>query len=468
MKTFFVDTNLFLQCKPLEELPWHEISDEAESLLLLISPTVMAEIDRLKSDGNSRRARRAKKANSLFREILRSKTKVIREAGPHVEITFSPTLKSKIAKPDSLDLSRMDDKIIYEAYVYAQGSFGVALLTHDTSPMLKAQRCNLKYCEIPDDWLLPPEPDERDKRIFNLETRVNKLEKTYPQIEMEIQDANGHSIKSLSIIVITYDTLSNQMVKELVTEVEKRSPLITEFKSPSRNLRSSNQPFAIFRPPSEEKIRAYKEKEYPGWLDKVKGFYSSLDRRLEIPRRHVNTSFVLKNSGMVPAENVRIKFSALGGLLFMPPDHEITYDIYKSFPSPPSPPEGEWTSYAVPHEGLFPSVNKFPDWIPTRAENRDRNSFYWKDRPDNYKALWVFECDEFRHQLEPECFGINLFVPRKNDFLRGTVECVVSASNLPEPFKQILPIEIKYIKGDTEKETVRLLDQVLPRITISR
>lgn len=467
MKTLFVDTNLFLQCKPLEELPWQEISDGDDCLLLLISPPVMDEIDHLKSDGNSRRARRAKIANSLFREILRSKIqkKVIRETGPHVEITFSPTLKSKIAKPDSLDLNCMDDKIIYEAYIYAQGSLGVALLTLDTSPMLKAQRCNLKYFEIPDDWLLPPEPDERDKRIFNLETRVNKLEKSYPQIEMEVQDANGRSIESLYIKVSTYETLSDQKLKELVETVEKRSPLVMEFNSPSKNLRAPNHPLALFKPPSEEKIKAYKMKEYPEWLDKVKNFYSSLDRRLELPCRHANISFVLKNSGVVPAENVRVKFTALGELLFMHPDNKITYDIFKAFPPPPSPPEGEWTSYGLPFEGFFRSPTTSPNWVPPIVNNRDRNSFYWKDRPNNYKNQWLFECDEFRHQLEPKYFKVNLFVPRKSIISRGAIECVVSASNLPEPFKLILPIEIEYTKGDTEAEAALLLNKTLPIIT---
>lgn len=470
MKTLFVDTNLFLQCKSLEELPWYEISDGNDYIVLLISPPVISEIDRLKSDRNSRRAKRARKANSLFREILHSdeQIKVVRDTAPHVEITFSPPLKTEIAKPESLDLNCMDDKIIYEVYVYAQSSFEAALLTNDTSPMLKAQRCGLNYFEIPDGWLLSPEPDERDKQISKLELRIKKLESASPQIEMEAQDINGRFLESLLIKVITYDHLSDQKIKELVEEAGKRSPLVKEFKIPSKHL-SSPISFSLFKPPSEEKIRAYKEEEYPEWLNKIKSFYASFENVLEAPCRQATIFFVLKNSGIIPAENVRVKFRALGGGLFIPPQENIEYNILKNFPIPPSPPEGELVSRGIrPSEfRKIPTYSPLPESLTRIARNKDRNAFYWKNgKPDNYENSWVFECDEFRHQLEPETFTIRLFVPKESDISGGAIECIVSASNLPEPFKLILPIKIEYIKGNTEAESARILDEVLPKITI--
>jgi hypothetical protein len=66
MKVLFLDSNLFLQCRELHELPWNEIAPDEKEILLAISRPVQREIDKLKHDGNDRRAKRARKANSLW------------------------------------------------------------------------------------------------------------------------------------------------------------------------------------------------------------------------------------------------------------------------------------------------------------------------------------------------------------------------------------------------------------------
>lgn len=51
MKTLFLDTNLFIQCREIT-LPWNEIVRD-DSILLLIPRTVQEEIDRNKHNGNT-------------------------------------------------------------------------------------------------------------------------------------------------------------------------------------------------------------------------------------------------------------------------------------------------------------------------------------------------------------------------------------------------------------------------------
>src|SRR5260221_7173731 len=70
-KILFPDTNIFLQCKALNELQWSDAID-ADEIELLIGAPVQDEIDRLKNDGNQRRARRARDTNRLFRDVLAS------------------------------------------------------------------------------------------------------------------------------------------------------------------------------------------------------------------------------------------------------------------------------------------------------------------------------------------------------------------------------------------------------------
>lgn len=65
----FPDTNVFIQCRPLEDLDWSEWTDFDE-VHLLVCRTVQREIDHQKNRGNDRVGRRARKVSSLFRDIV--------------------------------------------------------------------------------------------------------------------------------------------------------------------------------------------------------------------------------------------------------------------------------------------------------------------------------------------------------------------------------------------------------------
>jgi predicted ribonuclease YlaK len=237
MKILFLDTNIFLQCRDLRDLPWDQVVG-SENLLLLISRPVQEEIDRLKHDRNSRRAKRARKASSFIREIILTKdTRLsIRESAPRVEISFPPPLIKQGGLPSILDLTRGDDQIIAEAFAFknAYPDADVAILTHDTNPILTAERCGLPYVMIPDDWLLPPEPDVRDKKIEELERRLKELERACPQIEVVSQDSEGSDIDSLAISVLPYRMPTESELNMLVAEVQTKHPMVTELEEPGK------------------------------------------------------------------------------------------------------------------------------------------------------------------------------------------------------------------------------------------
>ena len=79
----FPDTNLFIQCRPLEQLDWSEWAEFAEVRLIVCRP-VQREIDNQRSRGNSRVAHRARKTYGTFREILSSESrfKLLNNSGP--------------------------------------------------------------------------------------------------------------------------------------------------------------------------------------------------------------------------------------------------------------------------------------------------------------------------------------------------------------------------------------------------
>lgn len=132
---FFADTNLLLQCEDLDKLSWSDVTT-ADRILVIVPKAVQIEIDRLKGDGNKRRARRARRANGLLRSAIQAPDFVIpiRTARPAVDLALAPETLKVRSRAEGLDLSCPDDAIIADAWALQCLVRGiiVSILTHDT------------------------------------------------------------------------------------------------------------------------------------------------------------------------------------------------------------------------------------------------------------------------------------------------------------------------------------------------
>lgn len=475
MKVYFLDTNVFLQCRDLKDLPWHELADK-QDLLLLIPRTVQEEIDRQKSDGNTRRGKRARNASTFFREIILSNDTriVLLDSNPRVEISF-PDTKSSSAIPavDFLDLTRPDDSIINELCIYQREheDLQVVLLTHDTNPMLTCKKIGVSFLVVPDTWLLQPEPDPRDKRINELEQKLKNIERSLPQIECRIHDKDGVDLTFACFDIATYTALSEAEVEELVSEICTRRPMKENFDEPKPS-RLSAPLFAdstlskhvlgfewIYKKPTADEIDEYKSVIYPKWVESLKSFYKKLHSSLGLSGHHFAIEIELTNNGSKPAENLVLEIEAVGGLLLTTSKRKEQL-IGKASTVPPSEPEyphGQWvqrkfgfsrldldpysSAYQV-QERRFGSIRNI--------QKRDKNAFYRKDGNSGiYSKEWTFECDEFRHKVERKVFKIIVFVPPKQLTRKGAISVTVTAKNLPEPSKVVLPIAVNYTSVGT-------------------
>ena len=480
MKVIFLDTNIFIQCRDIEQLPWGGLFEKEEHIILVIPRTVQEEIDRFKQEGKSRRAKRARKANSFIRKVILSEdTKIlIKDEKPLIEISFSPPMSNDCRLPAFLDLSRPDDRIIAEILRYRNKypDHDVSILTHDTNPLLTAKRCGLSYYIVPDNWLLPPEPDSRDKKILELDNRIRELEKNYPVIEVTSADVNGNKADRFSIEVLLYDKLTEDEIDEIIKDILQKNPMKTDFSDTSaeesgHQIGKFNTPFdglfgyrRKYIPPTSEEIERYQNEEYPKWIENVKKYLISLPEEFQKLTCTFSMSVKISNNGSMPAENIIIVFKALGDIYFAPPSHDDNQDKEADeliFPSPPRPPEGRWV---VQENSILDSIERLNQLtrvnitpisplkgFPIAPKQRDRNAFYWKDgRPTVPTKTWIFECDEFRHKIEPEIFNVKiLFVPNKKGNTKCAVECLISAKNLPEPVKHYINLNVSYVQVDT-------------------
>jgi len=484
MKTLFLDTNVLIQCRVLDQLPWREISKN-EDISLLISRPVQEEIDLMKHDGNSRRAKRSRAATTLIRSILLSEISkvVIQDSGPHVEVAFAPPIALKESPFSFLDLSKIDDRIIVEAIYYRDQhpQEHVALLTHDTQPMVTSKQCGLTLIAVPDTWLLPPEPDNRDKRIIELESKLQKLGNNYPIINIAFKDMNDDNLHVACFNVMCYPSLSSQEIEELAKLVVQRNPITTEFAqqapriNPTKNtvidLFNINVIPGHYAPPSEEEIRKYTKELYPQWVEDVKNFFKSFPSKMEFPTREHRFYVSINNDGYAPAENVLVEFSLSGGLFLIPIDDKDkrTETSPLELPKPPIPPRGRWVHSLSAFESMVTSaraqiypwnnnLNVPRDFSFYQPKKHDKNAFYWKpNRPARPVTTWDFECDDFRHKIEPEVFKIRIGVPDVDRPVNAILECRVSARNLHDPVVDSLPVKVKYENQNSFTAAINIL-----------
>lgn len=481
--TILPDTNFFLHCLPPDQVPWGDVSGSDE-VCVLVPQEVLREIDRLKHDGNGRRAKRARIANSLFRSIVHSteETVVVRESAPRVLLGFAPALGEDAQLPQSLDLSVSDDRIVAEAFRYTTGggSTKVAILTNDTGLMLAAKRSGVGFIETPPAWMLPAEPDPRDKRIKELEAKVAVLQHQHPLIQVELTDSSGEVLPRIVWSLSRYSPLTEVELHDLMDSVQRHHPMQRDFDrtdTPKRTRHESALDAAmrtlggrtVYVHPSDEQIREYQEELYPGWLTQVESALRSLHWVLWEKENHKQLWVRITNEGSVPAENTTVEFQALGGIALAPPsdsgEEVVQEEIAWRLPPCPAPPEGRWTRKKSSAELLVESLQRSHgltgwsgrDYVGlTRPElfgghqRRDRHAFYWRTkRPVENELGRSFECDEFRHKDIPEEFELVVVAPEEQDSGAAALECKVHARNLPEPCRAVFPILLEYAYGST-------------------
>ncbi len=236
----FPDTNVLVQCLPLDKLDWSAWRDFDE-VHLTISRPVQSEIDDQKNKGGERLARRARKASSLLRDILVGGHEhlLVRPADPAVKLFIRTALRPSPELAEVLDYDRTDDQLVGTAHAFVQQNPGadVRVLTHDTGPMASAQMVGIFIAPVSDNWLLPPEPSEADKRIRSLEAEVARLTDAEPKFS--IADTDGNELSTLEFEFVHYEPLTQAELSVLVEKLEQRFPLATDFGPRERTERAT-------------------------------------------------------------------------------------------------------------------------------------------------------------------------------------------------------------------------------------
>lgn len=445
MTVYFVpDTNFFLQCFKPESLDWRLVTTET-SVVLLVVKEVQREIDRHKSGGNARRAKRAREVAGILREIIRAnakETSVV--AGAYkISVRLAPRLPKDREKPEELDLTAADERIVEEAFACSRllGT-DLALLTDDMAPFQAAREVGIGAVSIPDTWLLPPELSDMEKQLRSVQKQVEHLMGSGPLIKVEAIYL-GSVVARLDGTLTRYRELSSEFVARAVSAIRLAHPL---------DGTKEHAYVSIF---GAEKYR----NDYQRWESDLQQRIEALPRYFNALTSPASLSVKLINEGVSSADHVVVDIFARGNIYLA--DQSLLHRIEKSItPMLQPPPEFEniapfsrtLEARKLGDQPAFPSIRPIP--------NRE---FRWTSgEGDALSQHMVGECIDFRHALDPIVKELHIrAAPESNEELSGVLEIRVSARNVAIPVEATIPVRLRPSLQDSEQRASEVILQEL-------
>ncbi len=487
----FADTNLFIQCPPIETLPWSDLNEFDEIELIVTSP-VIKEVDNQKNKRGDRVGNKARATNSLFREIVTGKIdhKIVSASAPQVKLFLKPEYLYKDELQSKLNLSEADDQLvaIIHNYKNENPSADVRLFTDDTGPMAKAKMLDVSFIPIPENWILSPENSDEEKKVIALQEELLRLKKQEPDIEIQCLDQNKNLINKLEFEKICYQPLTDDEIEELLEVIKTRNPLKNDFGSREATERVSVPHLLsfdafkeVYIPATDEEIQKYCD-GYSTWLEECREFLRKYHHRLQYHLGNPKVCFVAENQGVRPAKDALIRFEAMGNFEIMPP-HPVREEEREEFekkgkdislPAAPRIPHGRWQSKTHDFFSVGKSMQDYMsmlsphhlsgrDLIPpglfSPPRGRDPNEFYYKpERPYSPCDSFELECEQWRHADGAEHFVCEIYIHEETGNIAGCLECSVHAENLTQRSKKSVPVRISIKQESAKAQAMKMIE----------
>jgi len=392
----FIDSNVILECVPLEQLPWGDI-DPTGPIIILITPTVLKEVDSKKKDG--RLAVRARDFNRLMAPMTADgKPVVLMEDSPRVAIAAARCRRIDWQQYDDLGPDDADACVVAEML----HSHGIAagqhwIISQDTHLLIAAQRHGIKTFRVPDGWLRPQEQHPKDAENAKLKQQLAEIKRSEPQFAIRFEAPQQ------PVVIYQVQPLSSAESAALIADILEAHP------KPAQDA----GPFNQFNYDSglDKRYAAYEDQTVPRF---VQNFHTGL----EVLYGQVPITLVVENSGNIRADNVIIDVQVAGGWM--------NAKVILFSPNGPAPPRIERS-----YEKLYvpPSFN-----IPSRAVGKHEFRLDTSPRCQNFSA----QCEDFRHGEEWSFKGVLWLDP---NYARDTVVVVkVTAANQHGEHSSVLSV----------------------------
>lgn len=362
---FIADTNLFFECRRLEELPWSDLA--VDPVIIALTKPVMAEIDKHKK-GGGRTRKRAIEISGRIRGMLTAQPPevVIQKAGPRVALRLMPIVQPDPELASSLDYTINDDRIVGTVATLSKDETfaSVSMLTDDSVAASTAQALGVSFFLIPESWKRPPEETTEAKRIKELENDISIYRLQEPAIS--IADASGGATEARVFRRVAL-ALQASEIDQLIDKLKALHPVSEDFAAPEAKIQADGTEIS-YEAPEAEAIEKYMSEAYPKWIGACRSMFEKLhDGRLE-PEAEVALIFSVANGGTRPASKMRVSFEAIGSIHLSrdahdPDDGEDQSDGHGQSALPPIP--------KLPAPPVAPAVRRVVKRPPTASKGVD-------------------------------------------------------------------------------------------------
>ena len=133
----------------------------------------------------------------MFREMLGQTHKLIRDQSPRVVLSMEPQHTPSPDLAERLSYQERDHQLLGTVHSFGQSNptGDVRLLTHDTIPLYTAQGLGLTADQISNDWLLPPETTETERKMAALEAENSRLKAAEPSFSIRFEDQSDTTVE---------------------------------------------------------------------------------------------------------------------------------------------------------------------------------------------------------------------------------------------------------------------------------
>lgn len=353
--TVFLDTNILLHFKPVEQIDWLKIIG-VKDISIVILPITIRELQQAKSLHPKSHIR--KRASKRIKDLTTS--------GQGTEIRSRVHLKIYPYEPDidfakyRLNPAIADDYLLGSiiSYIDHEEPERSVLVTADDGLLLstKSQIIQIETIQLSSNDRLQAEKSPEEKKVEILEKELSRVTSRVPILEITWEDGSKSRTRALGKPVpISDDYLENELSeikstypKLIVPEMEKELPdhiTLGEMRESPEYMELFNSKLSV------NVITRYNEDLndfYSRWIAYKKLHY----QYLELLATTVCVGLILHNSGSIPAEDMDIEISC---------SRKCKVYIKSSYPRDPKAPSPPAKPFLLRspdlHAGMLSSLN---------------------------------------------------------------------------------------------------------------
>jgi len=430
----FIDTNIFLHYRPLEDIPWKSIL-EVDEVVLCIAPIVVEELDEHKDNHRLSKIReRALKALQIIEHSFKEADSELRK-GVSLQYMDEPDISFS---DYGLRDDKPDDNLVASLLsLNSTADAQVVLVTGDTGPRLKAARLDLPCMELAEEYKADSALDEVEREKRKIQAELNRLKNRLPVLDLVFESDDKHSKFQVS----DYDPLTEEEIGARLNEIIEQYPRKSfqpvgeseELEEPKSFGEMVKASMASFNQPSEQQIERYNDR-LDDFYDQYKEYLQKREIIEDAKRRLITLDIVIKNMGSAPAEYIDIFMYFPDGFRLFSDETLPSFDLDE--PVPPHEPKGGFPSIAAGFPGVSSPV---------------LNMSYQTPPPGNVSSPNIKETNSYdvdlsisklKHNMREQCGPFYVLFDSAKTASSFSIDYRINAADLPDEIEGTLHVVI--------------------------